>query len=231
MRLKLFALVVATVLGGTVGASASEPVITNPGWEKPPSALDLAPYYPPRARLENVEGKATIECKVAIDGSLSDCRVVSEEPAGYGFGEATVQAARTFRMRPRTENGKPVGGAEVRIPLTWKLGAPVVPDIAAVDADAAAACFATYFVAIETNLAREDDLPAIQLFQWGALATAKASLSTYDPREIEAKMRAGIIPARRRASANPTLFRAEVDDCDRAMRALYKVPSEPQSGR
>ena len=59
---------------------------------------------------------------MTANGSLTGCSVVSESPAGAGFGEATIRAASKFRMRPKTVDGAPVEGARVRVPLTWRLG-------------------------------------------------------------------------------------------------------------
>jgi protein TonB len=39
-----------------------------------------------------------------------DCAVVSETPAGWGFGAAAVAIARDHRMAPATQDGRPVEG-------------------------------------------------------------------------------------------------------------------------
>jgi TonB family protein len=78
----------------------------------------LADAYPPKAAEEGVEGKAAISCRVTEEGRLSRCELVSEEPAGHGFGEAAVSLAPRFLMTPSlytTEERK------VRIPITFKL--------------------------------------------------------------------------------------------------------------
>ena len=76
-------------------------IITNPQWVRKPDGGDLERYYPQRARDQEVDGRATIECTVTANGSLTSCSVVSESPAGAGFGEATVRAASKFKMRRR----------------------------------------------------------------------------------------------------------------------------------
>jgi protein TonB len=96
-------------------------VITNPQWIRLPDASDLDRYYPPQAKEAGIEGRATVNCVVKEDGTLTSCEVVSEEPAGKGFGSATVRAASRFKMRPKTVDGQPVGGAHVNVPMRWRL--------------------------------------------------------------------------------------------------------------
>ena len=113
----------ATVLAGVAVAQQ----ITNPQWVRKPSGADLAQFFPSAARDRNISGRADIECTVQESGTLTDCVVISEAPEGYGFGQATVQAAAKFRMRPRTVDGKPVGGSRVRTHIIWNLGGVIPP--------------------------------------------------------------------------------------------------------
>lgn len=85
------------------------------------SAAELDRYYPSRARDMEIEGRAEIECTATPTGHATDCVVLSEEPAGMGFGEATVRASRKFRVRPFSARGEPVTGQRVVIPMSWKL--------------------------------------------------------------------------------------------------------------
>jgi protein TonB len=94
-------------------------VITQPDWMRRPNPEDLARYYPERAQRMGVSGSATISCTVTAQGTLSDCSVVSEDPADGGFGEATLRISKYFKMRPMTRDGAPVSGGTVRIPLRW----------------------------------------------------------------------------------------------------------------
>jgi protein TonB len=52
---------------------------------------------------------------------LQDCSVVSETPADYGFGDSALKMAKLFKMRPQTQDGTPVGGAKITIPLKFVL--------------------------------------------------------------------------------------------------------------
>jgi len=99
--------------------------ITHPDWARRPSGEDIAQYYPEKAQRLELEGRATVLCKVGVDGRLRDCEVVEESPPDAGFGEATKRLAEeTFRMTPMTRDGVPVDGASVRIPLVYKLPPP-----------------------------------------------------------------------------------------------------------
>ena len=96
-------------------------VITNPDWARRPSGEDIARYYPDRAMRMNTEGRATISCTVTAKGTLESCEVQAEEPADMGFGEAALRMSKLFRMRPKTQDGAPVEGGSVRIPIRFNL--------------------------------------------------------------------------------------------------------------
>ena len=102
-------------------APSRPPVITAPQWTRRPDGADLERYFPSMARDWLVNGKAVIECTVVANGTVAGCVARSETPRGWGFGEATVRASSKFRMRPRTIDGAPVEGAQVRITLIWKI--------------------------------------------------------------------------------------------------------------
>jgi TonB family protein len=103
----------------------------HPGWSgrtgadgKYDSDLMLS-YYPHRARDLNLPGKAVINCAVTEAGGLQDCRVVSEEPTDFGFGEAALQLAKTFHMKPKISAGEAAAGPRVTIPIAFHLAGPV----------------------------------------------------------------------------------------------------------
>lgn len=86
-----------------------------------PTGGDMLTYYPQRAMTLGKEGRAVIKCNVTPELTLIDCAVVSETPADFGFGAAAINLSRLFRMKPRTASGEATAGAQVTIPIAFKL--------------------------------------------------------------------------------------------------------------
>jgi hypothetical protein len=51
---------------------------------------------------------------------MQDCAIASETPAGQGFGGAALAITSIFVMTPMTQDGEPVGGGEVQIPIRFE---------------------------------------------------------------------------------------------------------------
>jgi hypothetical protein len=75
-------------------------------------------FFP--ADAKGVTGTTSIECIVSGRGLLEKCSVISEAPAGHGFGPAALAMSSVFLMRPMTLDGLPVGGASVLIPIKFE---------------------------------------------------------------------------------------------------------------
>ena len=115
----------ASILPTDVGPSndltPAKHQITDPHWLSQPTADEFADAYPPRALSLGKSGFASLACTVTASGALTGCSVAEETPAGWGFGAAALKLAKRFRLVPREEDGSPVGGAMVRIPVRFRL--------------------------------------------------------------------------------------------------------------
>lgn len=97
------------------------PVLTGMQWLQRPSSQDFNRYYPSRAMEREQEGRVILDCLVSADGRIA-CSVISENPTGWGFGEAAVRISRNFRAAAQTSDGRPTSGGRTRVPITFQLG-------------------------------------------------------------------------------------------------------------
>ncbi len=85
-----------------------------------PSAYDFSRFYPPCAHDQEVPGVADMVCFVRRGLNLY-CATLSEEPPGYGFGEATQRIMRLVRVAPSASDGQPTPGLCMRRRVTFAL--------------------------------------------------------------------------------------------------------------
>ncbi len=95
-------------------------LLTGVIWLDAPEGSDFARFYPRQALDEHLNGSVVLDCVVGGDGRLN-CAVVSEEPVGYGFGEAALAVSREFRAAARTRDGVATAGGRLRRTVRWTL--------------------------------------------------------------------------------------------------------------
>lgn len=100
---------------------AAQAQLGPPIFRGQPTAEDMRRAYPAKAAAEHLGGVVILGCEVAVTGRLERCVVVSETPGSYGFGAAALTLAGKFLMEPKLQNGRPVPGAAVRIPIVFSL--------------------------------------------------------------------------------------------------------------
>lgn len=85
------------------------------------SSAEILTFVPPEARRRRQAGRSAVNCVIRPDTRLEACRVVDEQPDGFGFGEAAVRIAEThFRFRPpSTAAGRAVEGFRVTVTVNF----------------------------------------------------------------------------------------------------------------
>lgn len=87
--------------------------VTRPIWVRQPT-----PTYPVAPAAERAgQGEVVLNCASQPNGSLSDCRIVSETPKGAGFAQSAMEAATRARLAPATVNGE---AAQRRVTFTTR---------------------------------------------------------------------------------------------------------------
>lgn len=106
----------------------SKRYLTHPDWTRTISPdTDKATFPEAAAKAGLKTGSATVDCVLGADGSLTQCAVIRESTPDVGFGEMAKQIAQTFAANPWDDDGLPVGGAHVRMPIRMDYAPPVAP--------------------------------------------------------------------------------------------------------
>lgn len=88
-------------IAGSVGAPGSTGVGVGPVGSPlaAPRPTYRAPVtFPHRAQVAERNGIAVVEVMIAAGGTVSDIRVISETPDGYGFGDAALMSVAKWRF-------------------------------------------------------------------------------------------------------------------------------------
>jgi TonB family protein len=95
---------------GAVQGQTRAATVTGEVFAQPISARDIERAYPKAAKERGIGGEARLRCLIQADGLLA-CSVISETPAGQGFGQAALRLMAERRARPATPAGQPTAGA------------------------------------------------------------------------------------------------------------------------
>jgi TonB family protein len=92
----------------------------DPGVVAPVLIRERKPDYTREANEARIQGTVVLECVVWSDGSVSQVRVLQSVDTTYGLDDQAVKAAKQWRFKPGTKDGKPVP-VEVTLELTFSL--------------------------------------------------------------------------------------------------------------
>ncbi len=96
--------------------------VSNPRWISMPDPGRIQGVFPKAAADAGVtHGVGVIDCQVLPDGHLTDCKVSRETPTGVGFGDAALLVAPIMQMNPWTDDGSPVDGVRIKLPVQFGL--------------------------------------------------------------------------------------------------------------
>jgi protein TonB len=115
LPLDVAALDIDSVLDLDTGIALSDRLVDGRGSEVQPGYVPFSeltpvsrvpPQYPLRAHMQEIEG--WVELSISIDerGAVEDVTVLDADPEGV-FESAAVTAVRSWRFRPRIEDGRP----------------------------------------------------------------------------------------------------------------------------
>ena len=88
------------------GKQPDQPAAPKTGVQPPQLEKFVPAPYPPEAKDKNIEGNVVLQLDIRADGRVVGVTVLN--PAGHGFDEAAVEAARQFVFAPALRDGKPI---------------------------------------------------------------------------------------------------------------------------
>jgi hypothetical protein len=100
--------------------------VGKPQWKTLPTIEDVQAAFAGTPKNAGTV-RVTLACTVEQGGSVSGCKPVGETPAGQGFGAAAVALASKIRISTWSNEGLPVVGGVVNIPIRYEGGDPAPP--------------------------------------------------------------------------------------------------------
>jgi hypothetical protein len=103
-------------------------VITRPKWVYSPDGNDMRALYPhyELAKLRN--DNVMMDCTVAENGKLENCRILQDEHPGRGFDQASLKLSKVYMMTPLAQNPewnalpecvRKAGAPHIVMPIHW----------------------------------------------------------------------------------------------------------------
>lgn len=93
----------------------------SPVWTKAPTRSQLRNGFPVRGLRQERSAVVVLRCRVAEEGKLTACAVLSERPDNLEAGEAALNLTRYYVAALRTRIADPSSGQAVEISTTGLL--------------------------------------------------------------------------------------------------------------
>lgn len=106
-----------TAVSGACHAAETARAVKPSEWRARPTGDMASRYYPDRAQRMEVGGRAVVDCRVTPEGKLEDCKVLSESPMEYGFGEAALRLTQFMELAPPSQKDVRKGRLRRTIPV------------------------------------------------------------------------------------------------------------------
>jgi len=104
----------------SVAARPSFNITVSPHWTRRLSPEDMTREYPEEAAQTGQEGDTQVSCTVQADGRLADCKLQSEKPGGYHFGDATMKLVQKLQLDMNDGAAKNMAGGRINIPIRFR---------------------------------------------------------------------------------------------------------------
>ena len=98
-------------------AALDQALVGKPNWSVLPTLEQTGAVF--KDLKVTGTARAVVECTVQPGGSVGECHLVSETPAGVGMGPAAMTMTPYFRLTTWTTEGLPIVGGTIRIPIRY----------------------------------------------------------------------------------------------------------------
>ncbi|MCS6900327.1 MAG: TonB family protein [Myxococcales bacterium] len=117
--MRFYSLTIATIALVVLVAARAEGQPGQAGLQPPVLQQFVEADYPPEAKEKKLEGVVILQLEISAEGKVTRVTVVN--PAGHGFDEAAVEAAKKFVFQPALRDGKPIASKiPFKYTFSWK---------------------------------------------------------------------------------------------------------------